>query len=72
MMGDNNMSSTPEKLKERLVVANACRCQICGASADRYEWYFECTANSWHMADLNTGIFTDRTPPPEWADKEAE
>lgn len=52
------------------IVANVCQCRICGASADRYERFIECSANPWHTADMNTGLFMNTTPPAEWTDKE--
>ena len=42
-----------------MLIKNACRCKICGGSADRYTWAFQCRNNMRHMADLNTGIFAD-------------
>lgn len=46
-------------MSESNVVKNACRCTLCGAPADRYPSFFQCQNEPGHVADLNTGIFTD-------------
>lgn len=49
---------------ESLVLKNARQCTICGSGADmHHQNRFECQKNPNHMADLNTGIFTDCTFP---------
>ena len=45
------------------ITKRAVQCRICGAAADRYHNRFECQANPAHMADLNTGIFSDLSYP---------
>lgn len=47
------------------IVRNAVTCSICGAPADRYAWGFQCQRHSGHVADFNTGIFSDLTHPDE-------
>lgn len=44
-------------------VKNACRCTICGASADRLSHVYQCQRNPNHFADLNTGLFDDHAYP---------
>lgn len=48
-----------------MITKSARQCRICWSNADRYDNRFECQANPCHVADLNTGIFTDMTPPQE-------
>lgn len=45
------------------IIKNVCQCKICGASADRYSYGFQCQVNPSHMADLNVGIWSDLTYP---------
>jgi hypothetical protein len=45
------------------IIKNVCQCNICGASADRYNYGFQCQVNPSHMADLNVGIWSDLTYP---------
>ncbi len=47
------------------IVTNVVRCGICGGPADRYPNRFECQTNTCHMADLNTGLFSDLGFPEE-------
>lgn len=45
------------------IVKNACRCGLCGSSADRYATHFECTnPDCGACGDLFVGIFTQLDP----------
>ena len=46
-----------------IMIRRACMCRLCGAPADRYCNRFQCQVNPNHVADLNTGLFNDLTPP---------
>lgn len=48
-------------MNDEPIIKNACRCDLCGASADRHHYGFQCTENPSHVADLNVGIWTDLT-----------
>lgn len=45
------------------IVKSAVICGICHSPADRYDYGFQCQANSNHLGDLIVGIFSDLTPP---------
>lgn len=45
------------------MVPNARQCTICGASADKMDYGYQCQAIFGHVGDLYVGIFTDLTYP---------
>lgn len=45
-------------------VCGVCQCTVCGATAHLMKWgQYQCADNEHHVADVNTGIFTDLQPP---------
>ena len=41
------------------IIKNVMRCGICESPADRWAYMFRCSKNPGHIADLNTGIFSN-------------
>lgn len=60
---------TKKPLMNNPVVKDAVQCTICRANADKFENYFQCQADSYHVADLVCMIFINRTPPKDENDE---
>jgi hypothetical protein len=57
----NHYEPTEDEKAGGMIAKNACSCRICGGPADRYSTMFRCRDHPGHVADLNTGIFSDCT-----------
>lgn len=55
--------SAATKHGDQPIVKKAVNCSICGSNADRWRGGFQCQSAPGHIADLNTGIFSDCTFP---------
>lgn len=55
-----------DQRKRGMTLRGSCQCTICGSPADCFGSIHQCRSNPGHIADCNTGIFSDCTYPSEW------